>query len=144
MGAYSSSETALVNLIIANITGYTANNCVAGEADAAFAYANKNNTNVCLLDYAGGREDTQVSPHGQVQTWINACKINFFLSYDAATIEATIRSTVNSILQLRRDNKRLSTGAVWRLVDAAPPRPVKRNDRPWIWLEFTANIKEPV
>jgi hypothetical protein len=138
-----SAENAIHSLIIANINGYTADNSKAGEEDAAFRFANLNNKNVCLSDYAGGHEDRQPSSLGKQELWVHEYVFTFFIAFNATTIESQIRSTVQNFIDLRRDNKALQPDTTWRITQARPFSVVKRNDRTWVPVSFSVAVKTP-
>jgi|SRR3989304_9744633 len=142
--SYTTSETALVNLIIASISGYTANNTKAGEEDAAFSYAAENGGNLCVLDYAGGNADSQPSRITIDDLWLWDCVVTFFIRYDRDTIETAIRSLVDSFMVMHRNNKRLSTGAVWFVQSARAYQILKRNDRSYVPVSFLVQFKVPI
>ena len=142
--SYTTEESAILTLITTNLSGYSSNNTKAGETDAAFKYANENGGNVCILDYAGGDNDSQESRFGNDQLWLWNTLITFFISYDASTIETDIRSLVNNFMVMYRDNKRLSTNSVWRVQSARAYEIYRRNDRPFVPISFLCAIKTPI
>ena len=142
--SYTTSEAALVTLIAANLTGYSTSNTKAGDDSAAFKYANLNGGNVCVLDYGGGGRDQQPSRMGNDDLWIWQCVVTFYLAYDASTIETAIRSCVDNLLTLHRDNKRLSTGDVWRVDAARAYEVVKRGDRTFVPCTFLVSFKSVI
>jgi len=141
---YATTEAALKDLIIANISGYSTNNTKCGDEDAAFKYANINGGNVCLLDYAGGNYDPQKSIQGTDDNWLWNCQVTFFLLYNATTIETDLRAIADAFVELRANNKRLSTGATWRIEAARAYQIVQRNDRPYVPVAFMVSIKETI
>lgn len=142
--SFATSETALVNLIIANISGYTANNTKAGEEDAAFSYAAINGGNLCVTDYAGGNIDSQPSRITIDELWMWDCVVTFFIHYDHDTIETSIRTLSNDFMTMHKNNKRLSDGAVWFVQAARAYQILKRNDRPYVPVSFLCQFKAPI
>ncbi len=142
--SYTTNETALANLIIANITGYTSSNTKCGEADTAFGYAVQNNKNVCILDPYGATDDSQTDTFGQQDNWMWNILVTFFLSYNKDTIETDVRTLKDSFTNMRRDNKRLSTGCVWRIREEREfqPQTTKYTTRPYVPVMWICQIKE--
>jgi hypothetical protein len=144
--SYTANETALTNLIIANISGYASSNCKCGDADSAFNYAVKNNANVCILDPYGAVDDSQQDAFGNNENWTWNILVSFFILYDKDTIETSVRSLKDSFTNMRRDNKRLSTSSVWRIREEREFEPVKNkySDRPYVPVIFVVSCKDPL
>jgi hypothetical protein len=141
---YKTSELALLNLIVANINGYTTDNTKAGKEDEAFSWAIQNSTNCCVLDYAGGDEDSQPSRIVNDQLWMWSCIVTFFIRYNRDSIETDIRDLSDNFMTMQRDNKRLSNNAYWRVQAARPFGILKRNDRSFLPMSFVIQIKTPI
>lgn len=140
---YVTNEAALLTLVTTNISGYTTDNTKLGDADAAFAYALENNTNLCVLDYYGCGDDNQPDPHGKFETWRWKILVTFFIAYDKDTIETDIRTLADNFVVLRRDNKRLTTGSTWEIQEGRTFGIITRpGGRTFVPMAFVVSVKE--
>jgi hypothetical protein len=149
--SYTLNEAALRDLIAANITGYTAHipntqlgNCSCGNVDIAFKYAVANNKNVCILDPFGATNDGQPNAFGAHENILWGVSVSFFLLYDQNTIETDIRTLKDDFTAMHNNNKRLSTGFIWRIREEREfkPQANKYSNRPYVPMVWLAQIKE--
>lgn len=143
--SYSAAEEDLRQLIISNITGFTAHNAVCGTEDAAFAYADANETDVCVIDYHGSSPDRETSSYGPQDNIIWSVMVAFYIRYDPDTVESDIRKLAEDFVNLRRLNKRLDSRCTWRINSIARGyETIMRINRPYIAEVFEISIKEPL